>query len=220
VARKPDKGYRVSRLKARRRERLQRWQFVVLVLLAVAVTLGAIFGAYTLVKRLSHHAAPVDARTGLVLLTVGAHDSLHKPIAALALYDPVLSGWRLFALPRELLLESASGAYVMAGDAMGSPALSADLARLTRAKVTREIAISYASLIKLAGGGPFGVQLAQPATVQVDDLELCPRFTARVLTGVRVGESTTRRLHVPIKEVVGADRKIPVEPPGKQDKTP
>jgi len=45
---------------------------------------------------------------------------------------------------------------------------SADLARLTRAKVTREIAISYASLIKLAGGGPFGVQLAQPATVQVD----------------------------------------------------
>ena len=168
MARKPDKGYRVSRLKARRRERLQRWQFVVLVLLAVAVTLGAIFGAYTLVKRLSHHAAPVDARTGLVLLTVGAHDSLHKPIAALALYDPVLSGWRLFALPRELLLESASGAYVMAGDAMGSPALSADLARLTRAKVTREIAISYASLIKLAGGGPFGVQLAQPATVQVD----------------------------------------------------
>ena len=168
MARKPDKGYRVSRLKARRRERLQRWQFVVLVLLAVAVTLGAIFGAYTLVKRLSHHAAPVDARTGLVLLTVGAHDSLHKPIAALALYDPVLSGWRLFALPRELLLESASGAYVMAGDAMGSPALSADLARLTRAKVTREIAISYASLIKLAGGGPFGVQLAHPATVQVD----------------------------------------------------
>jgi hypothetical protein len=168
VARKPDKGYRVSRLKARRRERLQAWQFVVLVLLAVAVTLGAIFGAYALVKRFSHHAARVDPRTGLVLLTVGAHDPLHKPIAALVLYDPVLSGWRLFALPRELLLESAAGAYVMAGDAMGSPALSADLARLTRAKVTREIAVSYASLIKLAGGGPFSVQLARPATLQVD----------------------------------------------------
>ena len=168
MARKSDKGYRVSRLKARRRERLQRWQFVVLVLLAAAVTLGAIFGAYALVKRLSHHPAPVDARTGLVLLTVGAHDPLHKPIAALVLYDPLLSGWRLFALPRELLLENAAGAYVMAGDAMGSPALSADLARLTRARVARQIALSYASLIKLAGGGPFSVQLAKPATVQVD----------------------------------------------------
>jgi hypothetical protein len=168
VAKKQQKGYRVSRLKERRRERLQRWQFVVLILLAVAVTLGAVFGAYTLVKRLTHHETPVDARTGLVLLTVGAHDPLHQPIAALALYDPVLSGWRLFALPRELLLENASGAYVMAGDAMGTPALAADLARLTRAKVSREIALSYASLVRLAGGGPFSVQLAKPATLQID----------------------------------------------------
>ena len=162
------KGYRVARLRARRRERLQRWQFVVLVLLAVAVTLGAVLGAYTLVRRLSHHEPPVDARTGLVLLTVGTRDPVHKPIAALALYDPVLTGWRLFALPRELLLESDNGAYVMAGDAMGSPALRADLARLTRAKIAQEIELSYASLIRLGGGGPFGVQLAKPATVQID----------------------------------------------------
>jgi LytR cell envelope-related transcriptional attenuator len=158
----------VSRLRARRRERLQRWQFVVLVLLAVAVTLGAVFGAYALVKRLTHHAAPVDARTGLVLLTVGARDPSHKPIAALTLYDPVLGGWRLFALPRALLLESANGAYVMAGDAMGSAALPADLARLVRAKIAQEIDLSYASLIKLTGGGPFGVQLARPVMLRVD----------------------------------------------------
>jgi hypothetical protein len=162
------KGYRVSRLRARRRERLQQWQFVVLVLLAVVVTLGAVFGAYTLVRRLSRHATPVDARAGLVLLTVGAHDRLRKPIAALALYDAVIGGWRLFALPRELLLESADGAYVMAGDTMGSPAMRADIARLTRATITREIDLSYASFIRLSGGGPFSVQLAKPATLQVD----------------------------------------------------
>ena len=164
---KQKKGYRVSRLRARRRERLQRWQFVVLVLLAVAVTLGAVFGAYALVGRLSHHAAPVDARAGLVLLTVGAHELGRQPIAVLALYDPTLDGWRIFALPRELLLEGADGAYVMAGDAMGSPALGADLAGLTRAKITQRIDLSYASLIRLAGGGPFSLQLAKPATLQV-----------------------------------------------------
>ena len=31
--------------------------------------------------------------------------------------------------------------------------------------------------------------IADLATVQVDDLELCPRFTARVITGVGVGPS-------------------------------
>ncbi len=56
------------------------------------------------------------------------------------------------------------------------------------------------------------------ATVRVDDLELCPRFTGRVLTGVQVGESPAwlaRRLTAagmrPINNVVDASNYVMLE---------
>ena len=63
-----------------------------------------------------------------------------------------------------------------------------------------------------------GPAVGSSATVQVDDLELCPRFTGRVLTGVRVGESPAwlaRRLQAagmrPINNVVDASNYVMLE---------
>ena len=63
-----------------------------------------------------------------------------------------------------------------------------------------------------------GPAVGSVATVQVDDLELCPRFTARVVTGIRVGESPdwlTRRLLAagmrPINNVVDASNYVMLE---------
>jgi len=63
-----------------------------------------------------------------------------------------------------------------------------------------------------------GPAVATVASVQVDDLELCPRFTVRVLTGVTVGESPewlARRLVAagmrPINNVVDASNYVMLE---------
>ena len=63
-----------------------------------------------------------------------------------------------------------------------------------------------------------GTPVGSLATVQVDDLELCPRFTVRALTGVTVGESPAwlaRRLTAagmrPINNVVDASNYVMLE---------
>lgn len=67
-------------------------------------------------------------------------------------------------------------------------------------------------------GPAIGRAVASLVSVQVDDIELCPRFTARVLTGVTVGESPewlARRLVAagmrPINNVVDASNYVMLE---------
>jgi hypothetical protein len=167
------KGYRVRRLKARRKKRLERGQWLLIYVLAGAVALGAVFGAWFIAKRLMRHETPVNASGSLILLTFGAGERGARPVAGLALFDAARASWRIFTVPREFLLEGQKGEYVMAGDIMGDAALAADLTKLVQAPVTYDLRLPYAALTSIAAGGasPGGarleVQLGKAATLRI-----------------------------------------------------
>jgi phenylalanyl-tRNA synthetase beta chain len=90
------------------------------------------------------------------------------------------------------------------------------------AGVARDLAarlgVSFAIAEASGPGLREGPSIEDLASVQVDDLELCPRFTARVITGVEVGPSPrwlARRLTLagmrPINNVVDASNYVMLE---------
>jgi len=83
---------------------------------------------------------------------------------------------------------------------------------------TTELMAQVVPAFAASVGPAAGPAVDSLASVQVDDLELCPRFTARVLTGVTVGESPewiARRLVAagmrPINNVVDASNYVLLE---------
>lgn len=154
-------GYRIRHMKARRRERRQRRQLVLLYAVAPLVALGAVVGAYFLARALTSTEQADPDRGRMVLLVVGDVRE-GSATAGLALYDPVRRAYRFYTVPRDLLLEGPRGEYVLAGDEMGLPTLRRDLGRLLGVPVRDEVRLGYREVARIAGGSTLTVVLRHP----------------------------------------------------------
>jgi len=161
----PDpKGYRVDRLRRRRRGKLERWQAWTLYALAVAVAFAAVWGAWYVGGRLVGKKQTPHKPGYLALIKLTSASG--QPVAsALAIKDAHGGGYSLYVIPRDLLLDGPHGEYVFAGDSMTAGTLKEDLQRVIGAKVDAVYSIPVASLAELAGTDQ--VQLSLPATVEL-----------------------------------------------------
>jgi ribosome-associated protein len=160
------KGYRVDRLRRRRRTSAERWQTWILYTLAVIVAFTAVlgawyFGAHLLGRR---QAAMKPGYLALITLT-GA--SGRPEAAALAVKDAADGSHSLFVIPRDLLLEGPKGEYVFAGDALAAGTLKQDLERVINAHVDVVYGLPLSTLSDLAGVSVLQVNLARPVKLVV-----------------------------------------------------
>lgn len=164
------KGYRVDRLRRRRRRSAERWQAWVLYALAVVVAFSAVLGAWYFGVRLlgGRQAAMKPGYLALITLT-GAEG--RPEAAALAVKDAADGSHSLFVIPRDLLLEGPSGEYVFAGDALTGGTLKQDLERVINARVDAVYDLPLSTLSDLADSGALQVKLLQPVKLVVDDTE-------------------------------------------------
>lgn len=160
-------GYRVGRLRQRRRRRLQTWQLVFLVVFAVAVAFGAVFGAVRLADWILGPKEEAHKDGYLALVVVGKGETGRQPSVYLAMRDAATKTTTLFTVPRDLLLEAPGGEYVYAGDMVGTD-LKGDLERLLDAKIDLSYQLPYKALQQLAGRDEVRAELASTATVKVD----------------------------------------------------
>jgi len=157
----PDpKGYRVDRLRRRRRTKLESWQAWTLYVLAAAVAFGAVWGAWYLGGRLVGKKQAPHQQGYLALIKLTS-DSGHPVAAALAIKDGS-NGYSLFVIPRDLLLDGPQGQYVFAADSMTAGTLKEDLQRVIGAKVDAVYSLPASSLGKLAGTDQLQLSLAKP----------------------------------------------------------
>jgi len=173
------RGYRVDRLRRRRRTVAERWQAWVLYMLAVVVAFSAVLGAWYLGARLlgGRQAAMKPGYLALITLT-GAAD--RPEAAALAVKDAADGSHSLFIIPRDLLLEGPNGEYVFAGDALTGGTLKQDLERVINARVDAVYELPLSTLSDLADSGALQVKLSRPVTLVVDDTERVYRDGAAV----------------------------------------
>jgi hypothetical protein len=161
-------GYRAQRLERRRAERSRSWQSIALYVLAGVVAFAAVMGSVYLARRLTaKHVRPTDT-SFIALVRVGAGEKDVNPLSALALYDRSKQSYSLFTIPRSTLLVGLQDEYLLAGDITAQPEYATILSKLIRAPVQYRLDLSYDGLEKLAGSGQLDVELARPATVQLD----------------------------------------------------
>src|SRR5512136_900420 len=144
------KGYRVARLKRRRRGRIERWQAWVLYGLAVVVAFAAVLGAWYLADRLIG-SGPESRPAGHLTLLQVTPGKGEAPIAAALAVKDAAGGVSLFVVPRDLLLEGPNGEYVFAGDSMAAGTLEQDLERVIDVPVDAVFTVPAEALQKLAG---------------------------------------------------------------------
>lgn len=160
------KGYRVDRLRRRRRTRAQLWQAWVLYALAGVVAFGAVLGAWYLGSRWL--TKPEErAKSGyLVLVTLTAPGSREPVATALVVKGAADDATALYVIPKELLLEGPHGEYVFAGDAMAAGTLRQDLQRVVGAGIDAQYQLPLAALGDLTAAGE--LQLSLPDPVELD----------------------------------------------------
>ena len=160
------KGYRVDRLRRRRRTRAELWQAWVLYALAGVVAFGAVFGAWYLGSRWLKKPEE-QAKSGyLALVTLTAPGSSEPVAAALVVKDAAAGATALYLIPKELLLEGPNGEYVFAGDALTAGTLKQDLQRVVDARVDAQYQLPLTALGDLTAAGEF--QLSLPDPVELD----------------------------------------------------
>jgi hypothetical protein len=157
----PDpKGYRVDRLRRRRRTKLEGWQAWTLYVLAVVVAFAAVWGAWYLGGRLVGK-RQLPRKQGYVALIKLTSDT-GQPVAAALVIRDTSNGYSLFVIPRDLLLDGPQGQYVFAKDSMTAGTLREDLQRVIGAEVDAVYSVPVSSLAKLAGTDQLQLSLAKP----------------------------------------------------------
>ena len=156
------KGYRVDRLRRRRRTRAELWQAWVLYALAGVVAFGAVFGAWYLGSRWLKKPQE-QAKSGyLALVTLTAPGSGEPVAAALVVKDAADGATGLYVIPKELLLEGPHGEYVFAGDALAAGTLKQDLQRVVDAGIDAQYQLPLTALGDLTAAGEFQLSLPDP----------------------------------------------------------
>jgi hypothetical protein len=156
------KGYRVGRLRRRRRTRAELWQAWVLYALAGVVAFGAVFGAWYVGSRWLKKPEE-QAKSGyLALVTLTAPGSGEPVAAALVVKDAADGATGLYVIPKELLLEGPKGEYVFAGDALAAGTLKQDLQRVVDARIDAQYQLPLTALGDLTAAGEFQLSLSDP----------------------------------------------------------
>ena len=162
-------GYRTQRLRERRAARGRRLQLAALALVAAAVALAAVLGAAYIAHHLTaKHVAKPDLGY-VALVTVGAGEPSRQPVSYVVIFNRGLGSYRVFAVPRTLLLEGPHGEYVMAGDLMGTADLAPYVSRLIKATIDFQVGLPYRSLAALAGAGSIWVTLKSSIGLRVGE---------------------------------------------------
>ena len=161
------KGYRLDRLRRRRRTKAELWQAWVLYALAGAVAFGAVLGAWYFGSRWLKKPEEQMKPGYLALVTLTAPGSGVPVAAALVVKDPAAGAPALYVIPKELLLEGPNGEYVFAGDAMAAGTLKQDLQRVVGASIDAQYELPVTALGDLTAAGEYQISLRDPVELDV-----------------------------------------------------